>query len=85
MRVKCINDKWKASPGCEEAPRPVFNQDYNVDYVAILNGTESFILIELGDEYGYRTEFFAILPDNTADEMAEESREAIINLETVLV
>lgn len=28
---------------------------------------------------------FATLPDNTADEMAEESREAIVNLETVLV
>lgn len=84
MRVKCINDKWQAAPGCEEAPRPVFNKDYNVDDVVILNGIESFILAELGDDYGYRTAFFATLPDNTADEMAEESREAIVNLESVL-
>ncbi len=35
--------------------------------------------------YLYDQRNFAILPDETADEMQEESREAIVNLETVLV
>lgn len=29
--------------------------------------------------------YFAVLPDTTADEMADAEREAIVNLETVLV
>lgn len=33
----------------------------------------------------YHSDLFAILPDQTADEMAEVEKEAITNLETVLV
>jgi hypothetical protein len=36
-------------------------------------------------EWVYDQRDFATLPDNTADEMQEEEREAILNLETVLV
>lgn len=83
LKVKCINDKWVAAPNCEEAPRPVFNQEYTVVETKMLNFVMSHILVEFGDGYGYRTSHFATLPDETADEMAEESREAIVNLETV--
>lgn len=38
-----------------------------------------------GDEYVYDQRNFATLPDTTADEMQEAEKEAIVNLETVLV
>jgi hypothetical protein len=82
MRVKCINDKWKADVGCEEAPRPVFNQDYTVSEHKIIGALWVFVLVELGDEYAYDARFFAILPDTSADDMAEAEKEAIVNLET---
>lgn len=78
MRVKCINDNWKFAPGCEEAPLPVFNHNYNVIETKTLEGMESFILSELGDDYGYSTSHFATLPDTTADELEKD----IVNLET---
>lgn len=47
------------------------------------NGRVYYILAEYGPDYGWRTTFFATLPDQTADEMAEAEHEAIANLETV--
>lgn len=38
-----------------------------------------------GDDYVYDQRNFATLPDSSADEMAEVEKEAIVNLETVLV
>jgi hypothetical protein len=35
-------------------------------------------------EFWFLAECFATLPDSTADEMQEQSREAIVNIETVL-
>lgn len=67
MRVRCINDKWQAAPGCEEAPRPIFMHDYTVVETKILDGNEAHILLELGDEYGYNTKHFAPL-DSDLDE-----------------
>lgn len=72
MRVKCINDKWQAAPGCEEAPRPIFMQDYTVIETKMLDGFEAHILLELGDEYGYKTSFFATLPDEPAEVFEEQ-------------
>ena len=75
MRVKCINDKWQTAPGCEEAPRPIFNHDYTVVETKILDGNEAHILLELGDEYGYNTKHSATLPDEPA-EVIEETEPA---------
>lgn len=36
------------------------------------------------ESHVYDQRNFATLPDNTADEMAEETKEAIVNLESVL-
>lgn len=72
QKVKCINDKWQSAAGCEEAPRPLFNQDYTVVEVAMCGGVESYILVEFGDAYGYRTSHFATIPDQDADRMEEE-------------
>jgi hypothetical protein len=43
----------------------------------------SYQFIECGPMYAYSAWRFATLPDATADEMAEENKEAIVNLETV--
>lgn len=40
-------------------------------------------LVEFGSSYGFDSKHFATLPDASADEMAEETKEAIVNLETV--
>lgn len=74
QKVKCINDDWQAAPGLEEAPRPVFNQDYTIVETKMCDGVLSHILVEFGDEYGYKASHFAVLPDATADEMAEEEQ-----------
>jgi hypothetical protein len=79
MRVKCINEKWQAAPGCEGAQRPVFNHDYTVAEIVILANVESFVLAEFGDQYGYATKNFATLPD--ADEPAEVEKKEKINLQ----
>lgn len=77
MKVKCINDKWQAGAGCEWAPRPIFLQDYTVVETKVLEGTESHILAEMGDEYGYDTKFFATLPDTPAELIEETETELV--------
>lgn len=47
-------------------------------------GVSFYKLVEFGSDYGFDTRHFAALPDTTADEMAEEIREAIVNLETAI-
>lgn len=49
------------------------------------NGRVYYFLEEFGNDYGWRTTFFATLPDDTAEELADTDREAIANLETVAV
>lgn len=83
----CINDKWVSSTGLEGKLRPsvgdidvVFNEEHDEEI-----GYAFYQLERFGSDRWYRSDMFATLPDNTADEMAEEEREAIVNLETVLV
>ena len=82
MRVKCINDKWVPDSGCEDAQRPVFNQDYTVSEHKMIGTLEVFVLVEFGDEFAYDVRFFATLPEPDADEMKEEAHEAIVNLDS---
>lgn len=84
MRVMCINDKWICHTGLKDKLRPsvgdidvVFNEEYDEEIGNVFYQLERF-----GSDRWYRADMFATLPDNTADEMAEESREAIVNLET---
>jgi hypothetical protein len=43
-----------------------------------------FYDLEGYSEFLYDARYFATLPDDTADDMQEEEKEAIVNLETVL-
>jgi hypothetical protein len=49
------------------------------------NNDPVFFFIEYGNRHMFSQRFFATLPDESADIMQEAEREAIINLETVLV
>jgi hypothetical protein len=73
-----------AQEGMENEPRPEVG-----DEDVVLRKHEQarhvyYILERFGEDNGYRSDHFATLPDSTADEMREEEREAIVNLETVL-
>lgn len=83
MRVICVKKPRIGDDGRTDHPGPeVGDED-----IVIGNGTKhGKLYYKLGRfprRYGYLSSYFATLPDSTADEMAEESKEAIINSETV--
>jgi hypothetical protein len=55
-----------------------------VEVATKLHGT-FYTLAEFPDYMEYNAQGFAILPEPDADEMREEVREAIVNIETALV
>ena len=67
MRVKCIIENWDPAPGCENAPLPVFNNDYDVAERGVYNGVDSYVLPELSDVYVYAIKNFAPI-DSDLDE-----------------
>lgn len=76
MRVICMNDKWVSMPCNESKPRPsvgdidvVTNEEMDIEIGKVFYNLERF-----GLGCWYRSDMFAILPDNTADEMAEEEQ-----------
>jgi hypothetical protein len=81
MKVICINDKWNRK-GNE--PAPVFLQECTVTITRRVCDTAYYKLAEFPDNLNYLCDMFAILPDQSAHEMAEQEREAIVNIETAL-
>lgn len=87
MQVMCINDSE-------------FNKNRSVnvpvlkvgDIVTVIaayidtwdNNDPVYAFIEYGCNHIFSQRYFAILPEPSADEMQEEEKEAIVNLETVL-
>jgi len=95
MKVLCINDAWILHNHnvCET---PVFMQEYEVighrdipldhgQYGVPLMEGRYYKLAGLNPDRGFHQSNFAILPDTTADEMAEQTHEAIINIETPII
>ncbi len=87
MRVICISDKWICALGKWKAARPaigdidlVIEEEKDKD-----TGMLYYRLERFGNESWFGACMFATLPDATADDMQEEEKEAIVNLETVLV
>jgi hypothetical protein len=78
----CIKDNLDASDSAKGGPMPVFMGEYTILETHDYKGRAFYALVEFGDFYLYYSDHFATLPDSTADEMQEESREAIVNLET---
>lgn len=71
--------------GMENAPRPEVGDKDSVLMIWEGFGSVYYILERFGRDNAYRTDHFATLPDSSADEMADAEKEAIANLETVLV
>lgn len=97
MRVLCINEQWTSMEGMNDTPSPVFNELCDVRDVRYFKeeitivGNIRYREIE-GVYYkltGYKSWFhssnFATLPDQTADEMSEESKEAIVIIENPVI
>lgn len=92
MRVLCINENW-IDNRTSSPEDPVFNQECEVTSCEYLDEENVFeggawyiepagIWYRLrGYQCQYHASAFAILPEQSADEMSEESKEAIINIE----
>lgn len=86
MDVMCVTPILTTETGCENYPRPeVGDKDTVIRVRPHWSGATYFTLVRFGDSIGFNTKHFATLPDASADEMAEVEKEAIANLETVLV
>ena len=72
-----VNTDW-------HGPDPQEGDILTVSWEGMLYDIYSYQFVECGPDYAYSAWRYATLPDSTADEMQEESLEAIINLETAL-
>lgn len=95
MKVICINEKW-TDDGSLEPEAPVFNEEclvtscqyfdeniYDRGEILVCNPAGIWYRLR-GYKHQYHASNFAILPDKSADEMSQESKEAIINIEQPL-
>lgn len=97
MKVLCIDENFRDDGVKYDFPTPVCGGEYNViscgfrEKQSRVEGNILFtepagiyyILREFSD-MEIHSSHFAILPDTTADEMAEATRESIVNQETQL-
>lgn len=77
MRVMCINDKWVAHSWNQHKPSPsvgdidkVVNEEFDIEIGAMFYQLERF-----GPECWYRSDMFAILPDEPAEVIEEQEPE----------
>lgn len=91
MKVICINDQWRIPPSHGNYPTPPFMSEHIVvdelvigsgkyaDDLPVLEGT----YYQLSDPYSkfYHSSKFAILPGADAEQIDQESKEAIVNIE----
>jgi hypothetical protein len=85
MNVICVQQLFSHPSNTYNPPMPEVGSEYVVIDEVRHGGFDLYVLAGFPSDCGYVKSGFATLPDSTADEMAEESREAIVNLETVLV
>lgn len=85
MKVRCISPIKNPERGKENEPRPQVGDVCIVTasrYLPCYDATY-YQLAGYPKVNGYQSTHFAIIPDTSADEMNEEARESIVNLETV--
>lgn len=94
MKVICINENFIQKGVMDEVARPHVGEECDVIDVRHceerrqLRGNK--LIIELagvyynirGYKHWFRADHFATLPDKSADEMREEEKEAIVNIES---
>lgn len=78
MRVMCVNDNWHPHPDVKNNPTPKVPEISEV--VKEFNYTDGvyYILQGFHPHQGFKSTHFATLPEQTADEMNEVEKEAII-------
>jgi hypothetical protein len=83
MRVMLVTPITIIADACKNAPRPEVG---DIDIVTEVKESPEhykfYSLERFGKDLFYWSELFAILPDTSADDMAEAEKEAIVNLET---
>lgn len=82
QKVMCIKAFTDTQEGMENAPRPEVGDKDVVARVEEQYHRVYYILERFGIDKAYRSDHFATLPSQTADEMADAEKEAIVNLET---
>lgn len=100
MRVLCINEEWRNDGVKYDFPTPVFGVEYyafscayrkketRADHANRIVATSQagvYYSLRGFDKHEFHAINFAILPDATAEEMHEETRESIVNIETPVV
>lgn len=98
MRVLCINEEWRDDKKKYRHETPVFGGEYTVvncryckkeQYIdmkereIIRHPAGVYYRLSGFKGFEYHAGNFATLPDQTAEEMSEENRESIANLEHV--
>lgn len=88
MRLYCINNK--PIPGYHNNPVALSKISEGEEYEGEQRWMEGYRIEgwripSVSETYCYTLSRFIPLPDATADEMQEDTREAIVNLETELV
>lgn len=85
FQVRCV-DYFRSANGCaipEGYVMPDIGDECTVINDFMENGKRYYSLAGYPKEFGYNAVCFAILPDQSADEMQEQEREGIVNIETV--
>lgn len=88
MKLICIKDFEEELKAVEEKgkPSPFFMEEVTSLQSKLHNGDLYYQLDGRFDRRsGFRADYFAILPDKSADEMSQEVKEAIVNIETPVI
>lgn len=74
----CINENWRPAPEVENNRKPYCGEVCEVVETHKRHDMDWYILAGFNPHQGFLAVNFAILPDQTADEMQELEKEAII-------
>lgn len=80
MKLICIAKPVTIPPQLEPYV-PVVLKEYEGGVAEVLEDGAYYTLSCFPDWFHYHHSLFAILPDKSADEMSQESKEAIVNIE----
>jgi hypothetical protein len=87
MQVMCVKpfNNNNIIEQCKNAPRPDVGDECQVTHTVMSRQGFNYYMLKEFPGYNYLSTHFAILPEQSADQMQEENREAILNLETTIV
>lgn len=74
----CIDEVWRPMPEVKDNPAPVVGEECEVEDRVNIYGFEWYYLKGYDQSQVFRASMFAILPDQTADEINAQHKEAIL-------